>query len=297
MVRNSFLVSAFVSLLLTGVVTAAPVPVWHTTLNDTASVTDTGGTVNGGGIFAPTSIPAGSIAKFQSTGNSTASWGPTETDNIFTGWDKTLGITVDLYFSGIGEGGTGSNGDVGLWSVGKRQGGDNFLILVARNDEFRFNIRDEGGAGDIGGTYTHLTGTDSPEVNLNPATTYRLTVRQHSSLGDGGDAEVFLESVSDGGTQYPASDVPLFTWDISSSGNFRFPVDDTGTGEVLGMRVGDKYPLFGGSGFELENGDAIDNVRVFNGVHLPSELGTIPEPCSLLLLSVGVLPLLRRKRG
>ena len=296
MVRNSFLVSAFVSLLLAGVVTAAPVPVFHTTLNDAASVTSTGGVINGGGTFVPAPLPAGSIAKFQGAGNSTAEWDNVATDAIFGGWDKTLGITVDLYFSGIGEPGHDGSGDVGLWSVGKRFGGDNFLILVAREDEFRFNIRDEGGAGDIGGTYTHLTGADSPEVDLNPASTYRLTVRQHSSLGDGGDVEVFLESVSDGGIQYPASDIPLFTWGIPSSGNFRFPIDEGSGSNPLRMHVGDKYP-FGDGIRGLENGDAIDNVRVFNGVYLPSELGAIPEPCSLLLLSVGALPLLRRKRS
>ena len=36
------------------------------------------------------------------------------------------------------------------------------------------------------------------------------------------------------------------------------------------MHVGDKYPRFGASGFELRNGDAVDNIRVYNGVHLPS---------------------------
>ena len=292
MVRNSFLVFAFVSLLLTGVVTATPVPVWHTTLNDAASVTDTGGVVNGGGIFVPTSVPAGSIAKFQGAGNSTAEWDNAATDAIFGGWDKTLGITVDLYFSGIGEAGHDGSGDVGLWSVGKRLGGDNFLILVAREDELRFNIRDEGGAGDIGGsTHTILT----TGVDLNPATTYRLTVRQHASLGTSGDLQIFLESISDGGAQYAATDVPIDSL-VLTGGNFRFPIDEGSGIDPLRMHVGDKYP-FGDGIRGLENGDAIDNVRVFNGVHLPSDLGTIPEPCSLLLLSVGVLPLLRRKRG
>lgn len=279
--------SVVVLLSLAGGVNAAPVPVFHSTLNDTASVTSTGGVVIGG-AFVPAAVPPGSVAKFQSTGGSTANWGTTETDTIFSGWDKTRGITVDLYFSGIGE----AAGDVGLWSVGKRQGGDNFLILVARDDEFRFNIRDEGGAGDIGGgTHTILTSG----VDLNPAITYRLTVRQHSSLGNGGDLEIFLESVSDAGAQYPGADSPIRTLDLPA-GNFDFPSYDGGSGEPLGMRVGDKYPHFGGSGFELRDGDAVDNVRVFNGVYLPSELGTIPEPCTLLLLSAGALPLVRRRR-
>jgi hypothetical protein len=175
--------------------------------------------------------------------------------------------------------------------VGKRQGGDNFLILVARDDEFRFNIRDEGHAGDIGGgTHTILT----QGIDLNPGTTYRLTVRQHSSLGNGGDLEIFLESISDGGAQYPGTDLPVGTADLPV-GDFDFPSYDGGSGEPLAMRVGDKYPHFGGSGFELRNGDVIDNVRVFNGVYLPSELGTIPEPCTLLLLAAGALPLFRRR--
>ncbi len=280
-------ISVVVLLSLAGRLSAAPVPVFHSTLNDAASVTSTGGVVIGG-AFVPEAVPAGSVAKFQSTGGSTANWGTTETDTIFSGWDKTLGITVDLYFSGIGE----AAGDVGLWSVGKRQGGDNFLILVARDDEFRFNIRDEGGAGDIGGgTHTVLTSG----IGLNPAITYRLTVRQHSSLGNGGDLEIFLESISDGGAQYPGADSPIRTLDLPA-GDFDFPSYDGGSGEPLGMRVGDKYPHFGGSGFDLRDGDAVDNVRVFNGVYLPSELGTIPEPCTLLLLSAGVLPLFRPRR-
>lgn len=293
MYKKFVLLFLFVGVLtFAGTVNANVLPVFHTTLNDAASVTSTGGVITGGGAFVSTSVPAGSVAKFQSTGNSTANWGSTETANIFAGWDKTLGITVDLYFSGIGEGGTGSNGDVGLWSVGKRQGGDNFLILVARNDELRFNIRDEGGAGDIGGsTHTILT----TGVDLNPATTYRLTVRQHANLGASGDLQIFLESISDGGAQYAATDTPIRSLSLTG-GNFRFPIDDTGSGEPLEMRVGDKYPHFGGSGFELESGDSIDNVRIFNGVYLPSELGTIPEPCTLLLLGAGAVGLLRRRR-
>ncbi len=275
--------------LFVGVASANTLPVFHTTLNDAASVTSTGGVITGGGAFVSTSVPAGSVAKFQSTGNSTANWGSTETGNIFGGWDKTLGITVDLYFSGIGE----AVGDVGLWSVGKRQGGDNFLILVARNDELRFNIRDEGGAGDIGGSTATIL-TDG--VDLNPATTYRLTVRQHASLGASGDLQIFLESISDGGAQYAATDTPIRSLALTG-GNFRFPVVGSGSGEPLNMRIGDKYPHFGGSGFELRNGDAIDNVRVFNGVYLPSELGTIPEPCTLLLLGAGAVGLLRRRRS
>lgn len=289
MYKKFVLLFLFVGVLtFVGIVNANVLPVFHTTLNDAASITSTGGVIAGGGVFVSTSVPAGSIAKFQSTGNSTANWGSTETANIFAGWDKTLGITVDLYFSGIGD----AVGDVGIWSVGKRQGGDNFLILVARNDELRFNIRDEGGAGDIGGgTHTILT----TGVDLNPATTYRLTVRQHASLGASGDLQIFLESISDGGAQYAATDVPIASKALTG-GNFRFPINDTGSGEPLQMRIGDKYPHFGGSGFELRNGDAIDNVRVFNGVYLPSELGTIPEPCTLLLLGAGAVGLLRRKR-
>jgi len=276
-----------------------PIPKFHCTLNDAASVTadnwgaNTAGSVQGDPTWPASNIPPGTVAEMQSSGASIADWGTTEVDNIFQGqggsdpWDKTQGITVDFYFSGFGD-----TGDEGMFSVGKRQGGDNFLIFVARDDEFRFNIRDEGGTGDLGGS-THTILTDG--VNLNPAIKYRLTFRQHLSLGNGGDAEIFLESVSDGGAQYPGGDTPIITWDLPA-GNFDFPQFDGGNpDEELRMRIGDKWPHFGGSGFELREGDTVDNVRVFNGVHLPSEIGPLPEPSSLLLLA-GALPLLRRRR-
>lgn len=288
--RRLIVVAAVLS--VSTVALGVPVPVWHTTLNDEASITSTGGVVLNNPTFAPSNVPAGTVAKFQSTGSSFAIWDRVATDAIFGGWDKTQGITVDLYFSGIGEGGVGASGDVGLWSVGKRLGGDNFLILVARGDELRFNIRDEGGVGDIGGsTHTILT----TGIDLNPATTYRLTVRQHASLGNGADMEIFLQSVSDGGAQYPASDTPVRTLDIPGTGNFRFPIDEGPGTDELAMVVGDKYPRFNVSGMELENGDAVDNIRVYNGVYLPSELGIIPEPATLALLGVGVIALLRRR--
>jgi hypothetical protein len=295
MYKNFVLLFLFVGVLTfvgiaSGVV--AVQPVFHTTLNDAASVTSTGGVITGDGVFVATSEPAGSVAKFQGAGNSTAEWDGAATDAIFGGWDKTLGITVDLYFSGIGETGHDGSGDVGLWSVGKRLGGDNFLILVAREDELRLNIRDEGGAGDIGGS-THTILTDG--VDLNPDTTYRLTVRQHSSLGTSGDLQIFLESISDGGAQYAATDVPIRSLALTG-GNFRFPIDEGSGSDPLRMHIGDKYP-FGDGIRGLENGDAIDNVRVFNGVYLPSELGTIPEPCTLLLLGAGAVGLLRRRRS
>jgi len=294
MIRRFAIVGVLTVVAGASSVLGVPVPVWHTTLNDEASVTSTGGTLVNGPQFVPTAYPAGSVNKFQSTGSSTAQWDADTTAAIFAGWDKTKGITVDMYFSGIGDG-SGNNGDVGLWSVGKRYGGDNFLILVARGDEFRFNIRDEGGAGDIGGSTHNILTND---INLNPSITYRLTVRQHSSLGDGADFQIFLQSISDGGAQYPATDVPVWTHNIPGTGNFRFPVweDPSLSGEPLRMHVGDKYPHFGGSGFELENGDAVDNIRVYNGVFLPSELGTIPEPTTLALLAVGSLMLVRRRR-
>jgi len=293
MYRKFVLLFLFAGVLtFVGAANASVLPVFHTTLNDAASVTGTGGVIAGGGVFVPTSVPAGSVAKFQGTGNSTAEWDNAATDAIFGGWDKTLGITVDLYFSGIGEAGHDGSGDVGLWSVGKRLGGDNFLILVAREEELRFNIRDEGGTGDIGGG-THTILTDG--VDLNPDTTYRLTVRQHSSLGANGDLQVFLESISDGGAQYPATDIPIDSLGLTG-GNFRFPIDEGSGSNPLRMHIGDKYP-FGDGIRGLENGDAIDNVRVFNGVYLPSELGTIPEPCTLLLLGAGAVGLLRRRRS
>lgn len=264
---------------LTSSVVAAPVPVYQNDLDDLASATALGGQALGS---APTFPPSEYGNKFQSTGDSRLFWSTAETQAIFTGWDDTAGITMDALISGFGPGITR---DSGIWSVGHRNN-DNFFIAAVQNDTLRINIRNDSGV-DAGNTRTVQTGN----LGLVASTTYRVTIQQHASNGNGGDMLVYLESLTDGGAQY-APGTLVGTLDLAAGYNFNFPLE-AGSGPALGMSIGNRHP-FGSATTILKDGEAIDQVRIYNGNHHPSELA-IPEP-SALLLAAGGLVLLRRRR-
>jgi hypothetical protein len=151
-------------------------------------------------------------------------------------------------------------------------GNDGFFILSVRDGSLRFPFRD---------SYTNYS--ESPHLTNVPLAndvTYRLTVRQYDT-----DFEVYL----DGGAY--SNNAPVYV-DNTWNETIAFPqFNDGGGGGGREMAVGNRA-IFGGL---LQSGEWVDNVRVFNGYYTPTEIGAIPEPCSLLLLSVGALPLLRRK--
>lgn len=264
---------------LTSSLLAAPVPVYQNDLDDLASATALGGQALGS---APVFVPSEYGNKFQSTGDSRLFWNTAATQAIFAGWDDSAGITVDALISGFGP---GVARDSGIWSVGHRNN-DNFFIIAVRDDTLRINIRNDSGT-DAGNTRNLQTG----DLGLVASTTYRVTVRQHSSNGDGGDLLVYLESLTDGGAQYPPGTL-VGTLDLVAGYTFNFPLE-AGSGPALGMSIGNRHP-FGDATTILKNGEAIDQVRVYNGNYHPSEL-IIPEP-SALLLAAGGLVLLRRRR-
>lgn len=271
-----------VAVLTMPMLTFGQTPVWHNTLEDVASSTIDGGVLEGSApVFAPgvVSPPRATVNKFQSTGDSRLFWGTTEVQTIFAGWNDTNGITVDLYFSGI-DGSTHSD-DSGLWSVGHR-GPDQALTIVVRDDTLRLSIGSPGS-----GPSSIL---QSADLNLQAAETYRVTVRQHATVGNGGDLEVYLDDL--GGAVY-SNAAPLLTKDLPDAYNFGFPLD-AGGGPALGMNIGSRHP-YDSASTRLQNGEAVDEVRVFNGNWTPAQLD-IPEPASLLLMAGGAVALVRRPR-
>jgi hypothetical protein len=248
---------------------AAQVPVWYNTLNNDAT-----STVDGGEIINPPSsyVPGVDGNAFAGNGSVYASWDNDDVAAIFDSvWDNDAGCTVDLYFRG--DHWDTHSGDSGFWSVVDRFGGnDGFFILSVRDGSLRFPFRD---------SYTNYS--ESPHLTNVPLAndvTYRLTVRQYDT-----DFEVYL----DGGAY--SNNAPVYV-DNTWNETIAFPqFNDGGGGGGREMAVGNRA-IFGGL---LQSGEWVDNVRVFNGYYTPTEIGAIPEPCSLLLLSVGALPLLRRK--
>lgn len=250
---------------------AAPMPVWYNTLDS-----DSTSSVDGGEIVNPPSsyVPGVDGSAFAGNGSVYASWDNTDVAAIFDGvWDNAAGSTIDLYFRG--DHWDTHSGDSGLWSVVDRlDGPDGYYILSVRDGSLRFPYKD---------SYTnysegpHLTG-----IALANDVTYRMTVRQYDT-----NFEVYL----DGGAY--SNSAPIFA-ESDWSGTIAFPAPNSGTGSSgRAMAVGNRA-IFGGL---LQSGEWVDNVRVFNGYYTPAEIGPIPEPCSLLLLSLGALPLLRRKRN
>jgi hypothetical protein len=277
MVRKFFLVSAFVALLLFTGFANAQTPVWQNTLeNDATSTVDGGAIVNPPSSYVPGSHGNG----FAGNGSVYAEWDNADVATIFDGvWNNALGSTVDLYFSG--DHWDTHSGDSGFWSVVDRLGGDpdGYFIMSVRDGSLRFPWKDSYS----GSNHTpHLTG-----ITLANDTTYRVTVRQRDNGVGNNDFEVFLDggAYSNGSPIYAEND-----WNETIS----FPEFNDGShsgGRAMSVA---SRAIFGGT---LQSGEWVDSIRVYNGYYTPAEIGEIPEPASLLLLSLGALPLLRRKRG
>ena len=130
-------------------------------------------------------------------------------------------------------------------------------MATVRDGSLRFPLKD---SYSNYGYNAELTG-----VTLANNHTYHLVAQQ---LGT--DFEVFLDGTS------------VYTTTLSET--IAFPeFNDGGVGGRF-MAVGSRA-VFGG---ELQSGEWVDEINVYNGT---------PEPATIMLLGLGALPLLRRKRG
>jgi hypothetical protein len=130
-------------------------------------------------------------------------------------------------------------------------------MASVRDGKLRFPLKD---------SYNGYDGTQLLSgVTLANNHTYHLVVQQ---LGT--DFEVFLDDVS------------VYTATLSQT--ISFPeFNDGGVGGRF-MRVGSRA-VFGG---ELQSGEWVDEIKVYNGV---------PEPATLLLLGLGGIALIRRRKA
>jgi len=218
--------------------------VWYGSLDDAGSIASDGGEI----VNGPASFVAGVEGNaFAGNGSVYASWDNTDVADIFDGvWDNDAGSTIDLYFRG--DHWDSHSGDSGFWSVVDRYGGDDgYYILSVRNGSLRFPYKDSYNG------YTeapHLTG-----IALVNNVTYRLTVRQLDT-----DFEVYL----DGGAY--SNSFPVYS-DNTWNETIAFPENNTGS-PGREMSVGSRA-VFGG---ELQSGDWVDSVRVYNGFYTPADI-------------------------
>ncbi len=215
----------------------APEPFWHTTLDDVSSITVDGGRI----VAGPANFVPGAVGNaLAGNGSTYATWDDSDLGAIFSGWDDSAGWTVDLYFQG--DHWSSHSGDSGFWSVARRYS-DAFIIASVQNGNLRLLFRDA--SGEHTQHKYHLTG-----VSLIDGKTHRLTMRQYS-----GAFEVFL----DGGLVFTAGDLPA---------GYTCPFVAAGGGTPREMNVA-RRAIFKG---ELQSGEWVDNVRVYNGFYAPSEL-------------------------
>ena len=217
-------------------------------------------TTNGGGsiVSGPSTYVSGAVGNaFAGNGSVYAEWDNTAVANIFdAGWDNDAGFTIDLYFRG--DHWDTHSGDSGLWSVVDRYDGDDGYIMASvRDGSLRFPLKDSYSGY---GYNAELTG-----VTLANNHTYHLVAQQ---LGT--DFEVFL----DGSSVYTAT----------LSETIAFPEFNDGGVGGRGMAVGSRA-IFGG---ELQSGEWVDEINVYNGV---------PEPATMLMLGLGGLALIRRRKA
>ncbi len=246
-------------LLAAVAVASGQAPLFHSTLDDTASITSTGGALQS---TAPNYVPGVIGNAFQSTGTSWALWNNAAVASLFGAWNNGQGITVDLYFQGPAW--STHSGDSGLWSIGKRSP-DRYFLLTVRNGRLRLLF---GGSDGVQYKYSlngYLTaGEGAPDVPLADNVPYRLTIRQANGAFD-----VYVDDI--GGNVYSnsmpvfsASNLPSgYTWDLPTSGG----------SPARGMSVGARYPF--DNPFTvgaLKTGEWVDNVRVFNGFFTPAQL-------------------------
>ena len=195
---------------------------------------------------------------YAGNGSVYAQWNNAAVSNIFNnsirGWDNTAGSTIDLYFSGNHW--STHSGNSGLFAIARRggsYGNDAFYILSVQNGALRMPYRDFAS----NEAETFLAGS-----RLANNVVYRLTVRQKAPA-----MEVYTNGV--------------FCGSVYCTNTFLFPATNVNYSSSTGrkMCIGDRgTPWYTGT---LQTGEWVDEVAVYNGYYLPSDLPTPGGPLAL----------------